>query len=387
MTLDLFTLTLATALVVIMSGLFYLIETLLRKEGAAGRLWAIAFLSGILSVMCYVVWAVEPSAFVAVACGNAAFVATAGFLWLGCRAYNGRSLRIAGAALAGGVAIVLVAALLPGPSGGDWAGAVPLFLGNALFATLGAIETRRGGIARQWSAIGLTVVLFVEGGWMLARAVVFLAAGPESRLFRVWFGTEAASLLTVGLTIATVVTTSVLRAGESNLRGQRDVVALYVGPDGVLLPDSFRTLTSTILSNAQANGDTLCIIAVRVEDLGRIATAFGPGEAEAVAGAWRVGVRRYAPTAAIVGEGDRTTVLAAFLTTSFADVRRTASIMHRRILDDLSQLGLSVVPVVSVGVALTDQMGYDFDALVRGAKDAAARSATSPDASVILAEG
>lgn len=387
MSLDLFTITLVTALVVIVSGVFYLVETLLRKEGAAGRLWAIAFLSGILAILCYLVWSLERTAFVPVACGNASFVATTGFLWLGCRAYNRRSLRIAGGALAAGVMIVLVSALLPGPTGGDWAGAVPLFLGNAVFATLGAVETRRGRIARQWSTVGLTVVLFVEGGWMLTRTVVFLLAGPESELFRVWFGTEVASLLTITLTVATVITTSVLRAGESNLRGQREAAALYVAPDGLLHPDSFRELMSTILDRARANGETMCIVAVRVEDLGRIATAFGPGEAEAVAAAWRAGVRRYAPTAAIVGEEDRTTVLTAFLTTSFVDVRRTASNMHRRILDDLGRLGLSVIPVVSVGVALTDQMGYDFDALVRGAKDAATRSASSSDASVILADG
>src|SRR3546814_7604335 len=91
--IDLFTLTLATALVIVVSGVFYLVETLLRKEGAAGRLWAIAFLSGILSVLCYLVWSVDASAFLAIAVGNGGFVATAGFLWLGCRAYNGRTLR------------------------------------------------------------------------------------------------------------------------------------------------------------------------------------------------------------------------------------------------------------------------------------------------------
>jgi hypothetical protein len=384
--LDLFTIMVATALVIITAGVFYLVETLLRKDGAAGRLWAVAFLSGILSVVSYVVWAVERDAFLAVASGNAAFVASAGFLWLGCRAFNGRRLRAAGIAVAGAVAIVFLAAAAAGPDGGDWAGAIPLFAGNATFAALGGIETRRGALARHWSAVGLTVVLFIETGWFVARTGAFVLAGPDSELFRRWFGTEVSSLLTITLTIAGVITTSVLRAGESNLRGQRDTIALYVAMDDVLLPASFRTLMSTILDKARANGETMCVIAVRVDDLPRIGTAFGPGEAEAVAAAWRVGVRRYAPTAAIVGEGDQTTLLAAFLTTSFADVRRTASIIHRRVVDDMSALGLSVIPVVSVGVALTDRVGYDLDALVQGAKDAAGRSASSPDASVILAD-
>jgi hypothetical protein len=42
---------------------------------------------------------------------------------------------------------------------------------------------------------------------------------------------------------------------------------------------------------------------------------------------------------------------------------------------------------VGVGIALTDRLGYDFTTLVDGADQAAARSVTSPDASVIIAEG
>lgn len=385
--IDLFTLTLTTALVIVVSGVFYLVETLLRKEGGAGRLWAITFLSGILSVLCYLAWAIDPTAFVAVAIGNGGFVATAGFLWLGCRAYNGRTVRWGGVVVGVAAAIVLVSALIPGPGGGDWAGAVPLFLGNMLFAALGGVETRRGALRTHWSAIGLTIVLFVETGWFAVRTVVFLVAGPDSEVFQTWFGTAVASLLTITLTIATVVTTSVLRAGESNLRGQRETFVLRVAMDGLLLPESFRLLASTILVNARRRHETMCIIAVRLDDLARIGTAFGPEEAESIATAWRLSVRAHAPTAAIVGEADRTTVLATYLTTSFADVRRTASIIHRGVLDDLAALSPSVVPVVSVGVALSDQIGYDFDVLAAAAVDAARRSSSSPDASVILAGG
>ncbi|MGP3534960.1 hypothetical protein ACTU3I_09220 [Microbacterium sp. RD1] len=385
--LDLFTITLISALVIIVSGVLYITETLMRKDGPAGRLWAIAFLAGILTVVCYLVWSVSPSAFLAVAVGNAGFVSTAGFIWLGCRAFNERPLRIPSGALATVAAIALIAALIPGPTGGDWAGAVPMFLGNALFATLGAIETRRGALADRWSAIGLTVVLIIEAVWFVIRTGVFVGSGPDSALFEDWFDSEIASILTITLTIVTVVTTSVLRASESNLRGQRDTITLHVALDGIMLPASFQSLVSTILDNARRNQETLCIIAVRIGDLGRISVAFGPAEAESVAAAWRAGVRRYAPSAAIVGDNGRSTLFAAFLTTSFADVRRIASIMHRRLLDDFATLGLSAMPVVGVGVALSDQVGYDLARLADAADEAARRSASSPDASVIRAEG
>lgn len=386
MTLDLFTITLVTALVVVVSGVLYLLETILRRDGAAGRLWSVAFLSGMLTVLSYLVWAADPKAFVAVAVGNGAFVASAAFVWLGALAFNERRLRVPAVLVGIGVGVAMVAVLLAGPDGGDWAGAVPLFLGVAVFALLGAIETRRGSMGRRWSAIGLTVTLAIEALFFLVRIVVFLVAGPDSELFQTWFDSKIASLLTVTLTIVAVVVTSVLRASESHVRGQRDSYTLTVSLDGVLLPASFQSAVTTMMERAERAGETVCLVAVRVDDIARIATAFGPGEAEAVAAAWRTGVRRYAPTASMVGDGSATTLFIAFLTTSFGDVRRTASILHRRLLDDFGALGISVVPVVGVGIALTDRLGYDYAALAAAADDAAGRSATSPDASVIVAE-
>jgi hypothetical protein len=387
MTLDNFTVSLAAAVVIVVSGVMYLFETLMRKDGLSGRLWAVAFLAGILTVLSYLVWAAAPDAYLAVAVGNAGFVASAGFIWLGCRAYNDRPLRWSGSVVAAFVLIAGVAVLVAGPDGGDWAGAVPLFIGTGLMALFGAIESRQGAIGRRWSSLGLTIVLGIEAVWFTARTLVFVAYGPDSEVFATWFNTIVSSFLTITLTIVAVVVTSVLRASESNLRGQPEVYTLSVGVDGVLLPASFRSATATLIERAARQGETICVVSVRIDDLGRIATAFGPAEAEQVAAAWRAGVREYVPTAALVGDGESGSLLVAFLTTSFSDVRRMASIMHRRLLDDFGALGVSVVPVVGVGIALTDRLGYDFTTLVDGADQAAARSVTSPDASVIIAEG
>lgn len=387
MTIDLFTITLVTALVIVICTVLYLVETLLRKDGAPGRLWAVAFLAGSFTVTAYLVWAIDPAAFIAVAAGNAGFVATTGFIWLGALAFNHRALRVPGLVLGAVIAVVAVTAAAAGPTGGAWAGAVPMFLGNALLAALGAIETRRGALASHWNAIGLTAVLSVEAVYFVARAVAFLAAGPDSEFFHTWFSSEVTSLLTISLTIVAVVTTSVLRAGESHLRGEQDVYVIRVAVDGILTRDSFRSAATTLLERAKRNGESLCMMAVRIDDLRRMAVAFGPGEADALIGAWRSGVRRSAPSASLVGDGPFSELLCAYLTTSFSDVRRTASILHRRLLDDFGGLGISVIPVVGVGVALTDRIGYDYAALVAAAGDAAKRSGTSPDASVILAEG
>ncbi|MBM3717245.1 MAG: hypothetical protein FJW64_16250, partial [Actinobacteria bacterium] len=146
MTLDLFSLQLMTSTVILIAACLYLLETLLRRDGAAGRLWSATFLAGVFSALCYLVWVLLPQPFVAVAIGNGAFVAATAFIWLGCVAFNGRSLRTPAIFAAAVVAAVIVAALAEGPDGGDWAGGVGLFLGNAVFAVLGALETRRGAI-------------------------------------------------------------------------------------------------------------------------------------------------------------------------------------------------------------------------------------------------
>lgn len=387
MTLDMFTLHVSASLVVVVAGVMYLLETILRKDGTAGRLWAVAFLAGILTVVSYLVWAIDATAFVAIALGNGAFVASAAFVWLGALAFNGRRLRAASIVVAVGVVAAMVAVLAAGADGGDWAGATPMFTAIVVYALLAAVETRRGAMGRRWSAIGLTVVLGIEAAFFAVRVVVFLAAGPDSTVFQSWLGSRSTAFLTMTLTIVTVIVTSVLRASESNLRGQRDTYTLHVGLDGVLMPASFESAVSTMLERADRAHETLCLVAIRLEDLGRIATAFGPGDAESLAGAWRTGVRRYAPTASLVGEQGARGLLVAFLTTSFADVRRTAGIMQRRLLDDFSALDVSVVPVVGVGVALTDQIGYDFAALAAAAEGAAQLSASSADAAVVLAEG
>jgi len=54
---SLFATTLLAATVVVTCGVLFLLETLLRRDTGAGRIWSLAFLSGILTVICYLIWA------------------------------------------------------------------------------------------------------------------------------------------------------------------------------------------------------------------------------------------------------------------------------------------------------------------------------------------
>ncbi len=377
MNLDVLTLQALTSLVIVVSTVMYLLDTLMLKDGIPGRLWASAFLSGTFSAVCYLAWLLLPDIFVAVAVGNGAFVAATGFIWLGCVAFNGRSVRGASWVMAAVVAVTIAAALAAGPDGGDWAGAVPFFLGNALFAVLGAFETRRGAIGRRWSAGGLTAILAVEAVWFTARTVVFVASGPDSELFRAAFDTRVSGFLTTTLVLAAVVVTSVLRANESALRGTSEIRRLSVDAHGVLLRESFEATLAIICRRAENAGEEMCVVGIRVDDLKRVAMAFSPEDAEGFARELRISVRRHAPTMSLVGETDAAGLAVAFTTTPTTDVGRVVRVLHERIDSDFSRLGASVVPVVGVGLALSSDHGYDAHALAARADEAAGLAAVT----------
>lgn len=376
MVLDVLSLQIAASLVILVSAVMYLLDTLMLKDGLPGRLWATAFLAAVFSAGCYLVWFAAPGALVSVALGNGAFVAATSFIWLGCAAFNGRSLRgpVTVAALV--VLVVVVSALVDGVIAGDWAGAVPLFLGNAFFAILGAIETRRGAIGRRWSAAGLTVVLCVEAVWFVVRTAVLLAVGWDDPFFLRYFGTSVSALLTMTLVVAAVVVTSVLRTSESALRGPPETRHLAIDRQGILLRGSFAATLTIVAARAQGAGEDLCVIGIRVDDLKRVATAFGPEEADDIARAFRASVRRHAPTMALVGMADAAGLSVAFATNATTDVRRVVRVLHERVVTDLSALATSVVPVVGIGFVLASEVGTDGPRLI----DRADAEASRPEA-------
>ena len=383
--LDIATVSVMTAVVVITAGILFIVETALREDDAVGRIWSIAFLCGILAAISYAVWAFSPQTWGAVVIGNAAFVATSGFMWLGCRRFSNRSVGWAEAAvlvitLAAGAAV-----LIEGADGGGWAGTEIMFLGLILFPAAAALETLRGAFSGIRSSIALAMVFAIQSLYYLARLVVLLTAGPESETFLVWWGMIPTSILTIVLTIVVVVTASVLRAERAGLRGRRWLAAPGITFSGVLEPIWFERFLDDAVQRGASRDELVAVISTRIDDLDLMTTAFGESETESVRAAWNDAVRLHAPTQTWIGDDGTAGIVLCTVVESEDDARRLGAGLYRAIYSEIDGVEASVIPVVGIGVALSDRADRDARGLIDAARAAAAEAAVSDDIGVVVA--
>lgn len=387
MTLDLTSVLIVTALVVNVSGALFILETLLRRDEGAGRVWSIGFLAAMLTTLAYTVWSQSPGAWWAVAIGNASFVAGTGCMWLGCRRFNARSMLWPSALVVGAVLAAGASVAVEGEGGGDWAGALWMFVPLIVFAGAGAVECLRGDMRESRTAWVLGAVLGFQSLYYVSRTTAFVTSGPDSALFQTAFGTVSTSFLSVTLTIVAVVVTSVLRAGRAPMRGYLSRAEAVERDEGILTDEAFAAALEGLCRRAERRGETVAVTSLRVDDLDPISTAFGSEVAGAVAETWRAGVRRHAPANAVVGRDGPTGLALALAVSSAPDARRQAAAVYRGLFDDLGKVGGGVIPVVGVGVALSDSAGYEPVRLARIARAAASRAAANVETSVLVDEG
>lgn len=386
MNLDLVTVTLLTALVVIVTSVIFIIGMLMRKDELVGRIWGLGFLAGVLTVLAYFAWAASPDAWWAVAIGNAAFICATGFMWLGARSYNERPMLIPSCAVGGAALAELVVVIVMGPTGGDWAGAEIMFVALMVFAALGAVECVRGEMGRHRESWGLAFVLGLQAFYYLVRTTVFLVDGADGPLFTTWFGTIQTSFLTITLSIVAVVVTTVLLSGRLRLRGSVGTTKLELSDEGVLPEPSFQRILEDVAQRAEQRGELVGVISARIDDLPSIATAFGSEAADLVLTSFRSGVRRYAPSSSFIGQDGPNGMLVSIQPSSPEDARRIARRIRRGLFDELSGVVGAVIPLVAVSAVLNDIAGYGAGSLIRAAQEASRMISTNIGPTDVFAE-
>lgn len=383
--LDASTLSVVTALVVVVAGLLFLVDTVVHAGSAAARIWSLGFMAGILTVMAYLAWTFLPDGWVVAAIGNAAFVTTTGCMWLGCRRYNGRAMLPSSLLVSGAAVSTLGATLSYGADGGAWAGAAVMFLWLGVLAGFGAVEARRGALAGRTQSFGVTIVLALQCAFYVARTYVYLTSGPESEVFVEWFGTATTSLLTITFTITIVISVAILRATERAVLEPGEHTAFAMSTDGILDDSSFERVLRGILPRAAHSGEQVAVIAMRIDDHPQISTAFGARAGEQILARWRTGLIAALPLTAFIGQHEPHAVTIGVPVQDETSARHQANRISQRVLDELTDSQAEIIPVMGIGVALGEHES-DASSLIEDAHEAAARSAVSLDASVIVAE-
>lgn len=376
--IDGWTISLASALVVVVTAALFIGTTISHKDSEVGRIWAVGYLGGILTTTSYLLWLLFPELWFASAVGNAAFVAGTGFFWIGCRRHNGRPARYLALGMA--CAVVLVAGLIPGPEGGAWAGARLYFIAIIVFAVLAAIESTRGELGRALGARPMVVVFTVEAAFFAGRLYFFTLQGPDSPTFSLFFGSSATALVTMLMVIVLSSSMSVIRSvhgahsDTGGRTGRRANSATGFTEDNVLTEAGFQRVLEDWLDRAEFHDEQLALLHLDLDDLDEINTAFGRAQADAVLARYTAVVRRYGPAHSDIGvAGPGRLVLATPMESADAALA-VAATMQAGLLEESLDQGTGLRPTMSIGIALTDYTGFDYDRLSAAAMRACKRA-------------
>ncbi|EPD83532.1 hypothetical protein HMPREF1529_02914 [Microbacterium sp. oral taxon 186 str. F0373] len=385
MNLDLFSVTVMTAIVAAVASLTFILDTLLRRDTGPGRLWAVAFFCGLATTLAYMAWSAGVGGAVSVAVGNALFVSVPGFMLLGCRRFNDRSAKMT-AVVVGLLAVVtFVAALIEYPTRGSWGGWWAMAASLVLLFGGGAVESLRSPMRGLRSAWALSTVLAAAGVFYAVRLVVFAVLGPQSELFSRWLGSISANIVTVMLTMVAAIVMSVLRSQRTTRQRYEWLTSNGVAADGVMLPRTFSGALADIVERASWRQEGIAVIVLRADGLDEIGDAFGGDVVDTISAACRHAARSYAPAAALVGEDGDGQLVICTLAESTADARRVGSALFRGAIDELTGVDHGRLASVGVGVGLTSSLGYDPGILMSAARTAALRAARIAEASVFVA--
>lgn len=361
MLLDASTLQMMSGLIVILCGVSFIFNTALNRNDPPGRLWSLAFVAGMMVAVGYGVYIVSADAWWAITFANTALVVTVGALWSGCRVYNGRS---SGFLIVGGLALLVGAiSLLPGPDGGEWAGAGPLWLVVAAMGGLGGFEALRGRLRRNVNGRILAIVLGVVSVFYVTRAVTFLVAGVESATFRTYFDSGTTSILNMALIVTACIAVSILRAEGVGSNAVGDITVGIHSAAGVLSAVSFRQVATDHLERADRAQQGLAMIGADIDNLPEINTAFGRSAGDEAIARFADILRSSAPLMAQIGHpaAGRFYVLAAV--GSATEARSITERIQNALVDGPLGESYQIRLTASFGIADTFDHGYSLTGL------------------------
>ncbi len=369
MVLDITTLLLVAGLVIVLCGISFVLNTSMRRNDASGRLWSLSFLGGMLTALSFLVWNVAPDVWWVLAIGNTAYVISIAAIWSGARVFNGRRSLI-WIGLASGAVTAVFTVIDGAGDPGVWTGAVPLFIGVAVFSGLSGAETMRSRMRRNLNARILSVCLWVVCAYYVMRTSVFITMGPESSIFQEYFGSAVTSVITILLVLLSAISMSILQAERSGARALGDVTVGVHSVVGVLSAASFMQQWADWVERASFNGDRLAMIAMDIDNLPQMNTAFGRTFGDTAIRSVAQIVRHYAPTSSLLGHTGAGRFVIVVVSPNAADAEQLAIRLQTALVDEPIDPQQSLRATASFGVVDTATFGYGLPVLRRALDDA-----------------
>ncbi|ARJ06147.1 diguanylate cyclase [Humibacter sp. BT305] len=382
MKVDLASVLLVSGLVIVLCGLIFVLNTAMRRNDPSGRVWSLGFISGMLSAICYSMWAVAPEQWWINAIANATYLLSIAAIWSGSRLFNGRHRSLLWIAFAA-AALELVLTALEGPNG-IWAGSIPLFTGVAAFAVLTGLETLRSRMRRNLNARVLGIGMLFFALFTLARLVLFIAAGPDSPTFQTYFGTPVATIVTVILVVLGTVAVSVMQAERSGARALGDVTVGVYSTVGVLSASSFMQQWADQVERAAFNRDRLAMVAMDVDNLPQMNTAFGRNFGDTAIRSVAQMIRHHTPTTALLGHPGAGRFVIVMVTTAASDAERLAIRLQTALVDEPIDPERSLRATASFGVVDTDMFGYSLPVLRKALDEATEKARAQGGNRIVL---
>ncbi|MEO8529239.1 MAG: diguanylate cyclase [Pseudolysinimonas sp.] len=366
---DVPTLYVVSTIATISAGAMFLLETLLRRNDSAGRLWSVGYFCIIFAAFASLIATSSPENWWAFAVGNGFYVTGTGLLWAGARVANRKRSLLLIVVLAG--AFVAIARIMSGPDGLLHSSLASTYLGAGVFLALAGIEFGSRDLRKLTAARFLSVALTFASAFYVARSVTFVVLGPDTPAYVVLFGPATSSLLEI---VATIVGTLALSSIQSDRLRIGDQIDAEFGQrvviDGMLPPLTFREVAESWLMRAIRERKTLVMLVIEISELEEVNIAFGRGAGDAAIRATGRVTLMHAPTASVIGRltSPRFVMLMEPPTTesveAIADNIRDAVLATQ--LDAQNRFQASIFH----GIATTRESGARYDDLLRAASDA-----------------
>ncbi|QJU54612.1 GGDEF domain-containing protein [Herbiconiux sp. KACC 21604] len=385
MTLDLETLLVASGLIIILCGIAFILNTAMRRNDASGRLWSIGFIAAMLTSLSFSIWSIADELWWVLAIGNTAYVISIGAIWSGARVFNGRPSLI-WVVLAGGGLVALFTAI-EGPGGGLWTGSAGLFAGVAVFAGLGGAETMRSRMRRNLNARIMSFALWTVCAYYVARTGIFVSLGPDSSTFQQYFSSELTVILTIVVVLLGTISMSILQAERSGARALGDVTVGVHSVVGVLSAAPFMQQWADWVERASFHGDRLAMIAMDVDNLPQMNTAFGRTFGDTAIRSVAQIVRHHAPTTALLGHTGAGRFVIVVVTQNVVDAEQLAIRLQTALVDEPIDPQQSLRATASFGVVDTDGYGYGLPVLRRALDDATHAAREAGGNSIVVGRG